>query len=186
MKNAILMVILMILFIITGCREVGEEAYAFEAMFDASGDYVGFEDVSQRCTDQEAADSGYLTLIDGDIVANEGAWDAFIASAVEDESAYIRMASFYTVPSSGPYYTDVYYEDGYYYRFDSTAICNEAKPYEHLLHLEGYFGMPKQLCAVTVLSNDETLTFDAYMESLYSSRLILNGEGSNTQLVMFN
>lgn len=87
--------------------------------------------------------------------------------------------------ANSPYFTDLLFNNGYYYLFDSSSDNQEKQPFLYLLTLEGRFGIPLRDSGVVVLTNDNTLTFDAVMKTMYSSSTDYIQSVSPYKLVMF-
>jgi hypothetical protein len=137
--------------------------------FDKNGTYSGFSDLPLNYSIEDAKEDGCFVVQNLRVVANKDVWDTFVKTSLHKENTQIRMALFYTESADSPYFLDLYYENGYYYLFDSTAENHESKPYLYLLTLEGKFGNPVRDSSVIVLTDDDTLTFDTIMKVLTSS-----------------
>lgn len=135
---------------------------------DADGYYSGFADLPEQCTQEQAAKRGYYVRLDSQDVQNRPAWDDFVSTAGRGENAYLRIANFYQ-DGEGPYFQDIYYQNGSYYYFDSSAQAQKPTAFSYLLTLKGEDGIPKQKVAAAVLTSDRSLTFDDVKRFFYSS-----------------
>ncbi len=139
--------------------------------FDESGNYIGFSDLPSNYTIEDAKADGYFTTKDLEIIANKNVWDRFVETSLSKKNSSIRMVKFYSESAGSTYFLDLFYMDGYYYLFDSSAKNQEKYPYKYLLTLEGRFGNPQKDSSVILLTNDNTLTFDMVMRSVFSSNM---------------
>nr|WP_312578010.1 hypothetical protein [Sedimentibacter sp.] len=139
--------------------------------FDESGNYIGFSDLTSNYTTEGAKADGYFTTKDLEIIANKNVWDSFVETSLSNKNSSIRMIKFYSEGADSTYFLDLFYMDGYYYLFDSSAKNKEKYPYKYLLTLEGRFGNPQRDSSITLLTDDNTLTFDMVMRSVFSSNM---------------
>lgn len=153
--------------------------------FDKNGNYTGFSDLPLSYTIENAKNNGYFVTQDLKVIANKSVWDKFVESSLHRENTSIRIAIFYTEMSDRPYFLDLFYQDGYYYLFDSSSEKQEKQPYLCLLTLEGRFGNPLRDSSVIVLTNDDTLTFDKVMRVMASSSMDFIKSVSPFEIVMF-
>jgi len=140
--------------------------------FDKTEDYKGFSDLPKNYTIEEAEDDGYFVTKDLSFVANKDLWDNFVKASSLKKNTSIRMVSFFTEDKKSPYFKDLFYQDGYYYLFDSSAETEknqEKEPFLHLLTLVQYPKEPLKGLSIIVLTNDNTLTFKKFNEAMYSS-----------------
>ncbi len=152
---------------------------------DANGNYTGFADLPEHVSVEDAEKAGYVVRQGIDMVANEDVWQRFVETAAAGEDAGVRIANFYKEGAEGPYYTDLFCQDGQYYLFDSTAEEQKSEPYEFMLTLTGQFGNPQQDGGVVVLTNDDTLTFEMVMGLMLSSSTEFIESVPPHRLVMF-
>jgi hypothetical protein len=115
---------------------------------DKDGNYTGFCDLPTNYTFDEAKNAGYFVREDLHTIANENAWDNFVQASLRKENTSIRMVQYFTEDTSKVYYTDLFYRNGYYYKFDSTSKKHKIQPFLYLLSLGN----------IIVLTNDKTLT----------------------------
>lgn len=167
--------------IITGC--IGSHTPAF--VFDHDGNYTGFPSLPVNYTAEDAQRDGFYVSQDSKPIANREAWDSFVRDSSQGKNSSVRIAQFYTDNPAGPFFLDLYYRDGSYYLFDSSADDLKKRPYPHLLTLKGQFGNPKRDSGVVVLANDNTLTFDSVMRSMVSSSMEDIKSVPEFQLIMF-
>ncbi|OPX42557.1 hypothetical protein CLHUN_35240 [Ruminiclostridium hungatei] len=154
-------------------------------IIDTDGSYTGFSNLSANYKIQEAENDGYLVTQDLEVIANKNVWDNFVKASLRKENAGIRIVKFYTESADSPYFSDLFYNDGYFYLFDSSSKSQVKQPYLYLKTLEGRFGDPLRDSGAIVLTNDAALTFDMVMKSIYSSNLNSIKDISPFQIVMF-
>ncbi|MEC0092329.1 hypothetical protein [Paenibacillus macquariensis] len=118
---------------------------------------------------EDATKDGYCVKQDSEVIANNEEWINFVETATKGNNTGIRMVSFSTEDTNSPYFSDLFFNDGYYYLFDSSSDKQEKQPFLFLLTLEGQFGNPSKDSGVVILTNDNTLTFDVVMKSVLSS-----------------
>jgi len=94
------------------------------------------------------------------VIANNEEWVNFVETAIKGDNTGIRMVSFSTEDTTSPNFSDLFFNDGYYYLFDSSSDKQEKQPFLFLLTLEGRFGNLSKDSGVVILTNDNTLTFD--------------------------
>lgn len=95
------------------------------------------------------------------------------------------MVLFFKESTDNPYYLDLFYIDGYYYAFDSSAENHEKNPYKYLLKLEGQFGNPIRDTGIILLTDDPTMTFDMVIRSALSSDINYIKSIPPYKLIMF-
>ena len=170
--------------VLTACS-ANESNETIEFSFDTSGNYTGFINLPANYTIEDAEKDECFVTQDLDVMANNDVWDNFIKTASRGNNASIRTVRFYTEDSKGPYFIDLFFNEGYYYLFDSSSENQEKQPFLHLLTLEGKFGMPLRDSGVVILTDDKTLTFDGVMKSMLSSDFDYTQSVSPYKLVMF-
>jgi len=158
---------------------------ALDFSFDQNGNYLGFSDLPTKYTIKDAKGDGYFVTQDLEVIANENLWDDFVKTSLHRENASIRIVKFFTESTGNPYFLDLFFKDGYYYLFDSSAENQERQPYLYLLTLEGQFGNPLRDSDVIVLTNDDTLTFEKVMRVMLSSSMEYKKSVSPFRIVMF-
>lgn len=168
---ALILVFVCIAVLIFGYGKTKNNDNSLNFSFDRNGNYAGFSDLPLKYTIEDAKDDGYYVTRDLEVIANKNVWDNFVETSLHRENTGIRMVKFYTESTGSPYFLDLFYEDGYYYLFDSSAENQEKQPYLYLLTLEGKFGNPVRDSSVILLTNDDTLTFGTVMKALISSNM---------------
>ena len=161
------LICIMILF--AGCNKKENINSSLEFSFDSEGNYEGFNDMPSDYTPEMAQKDGYFVKGYYNFVANESLWDQFLTDSSRGNDASIRIVKFYASDELSYFFTDLFYRDGYYYIFESSAESLEKKPYEHLLKLEGSLESPLEDSGVFILTNDDTLTFDTVVSKMISS-----------------
>jgi hypothetical protein len=154
--------------VIVSCTKTNENK-SLKFSFDKSGNYIGFSDLPLNYTIEKAKGDGYFVMQNSEIIANKNEWDNFLKVSSRKENTSIRIVKFYSKNSGSPYFSDLFYNDGYYYLFDSSAESQKEQPYSYLLTLKGRFGNPAKESSAIVLTNDSTLTFDEVMKAMLSS-----------------
>jgi len=187
MKKSIALLLLIVsLVLLVGCIETKKDDAKPDFTFDESGQYTGFKALPADYTIEDATKDGYLVSKNLNIIANEALWTNFVETSSKGKNTNIRMVKFFTTESSlHPFYTDVFYEDGFYYSFDSSAPVQEKEPYKYLLTLDGNTGNPLRNSGLIVLSNDQKLTFDQIMRAMISSNMSVIESTPKHQILMF-
>lgn len=171
--------------VITACSVKSDKAKIVFS-FDTNGNYTGFSSLPTDYTIEEAEKEGYFVKEGMEVIANNEVWDSFIEQAAHGNDVGIRMATFYIEEeTSGPFFCDLFFNEGYYYLFDGSSDNLEKQPFLYLLTLEGKFGIPLRDSGVVVLTDDSTLTFPVVMKSMYSSSMDFIQSVSTYRLVMF-
>lgn len=185
-KGASIIVCLVCFFVLLiASVTVVQHRVSLEFSFDNRGQYTGFKSLPSRYTLEMAQNSGCYVTSDSEVVANGGLWDDFLEASSQGKTASLRMAKFYSEHGSNPFFTDLFYKEGYYYLFDSSAKDLSGKPFKHLLTLKGKFGNPLRDSGIIVLANDNSLTFDLIMSGMLSSNLEYIKSIPEYQLIMF-
>ena len=182
---ALILVLLCIGLLILGCNKIKNSDNLLNFSFDRSGNYTGFSDLPLNYTIEDVKADGYFATQDLEVVANKNIWDSFVETSFRKENASIRIVNFHTESADSPYFLDLFYKDGYYYLFDSSAENQEKHPYLYLLTLEGRFGNPLRDSGIILLTDDNTLTFDKVMRSMLSSNMAYKKSVSPYKLIMF-
>ncbi|WP_152679695.1 hypothetical protein [Paenibacillus sp. IHB B 3415] len=155
-------------------------------MLDMRGFYTGFTGLPGDYTMMDAAVRGYVVMHNLEVVAGGAVWDRFVKASAQGLDNGIRLATFYDneegISSS---YSDLFFQDGKYYIFESADESGEPTPFSYLLTLRGKFGNPSRDTTVTLLTNDSGLTFDKYMTALYSSNSEVIKSVLPNQLISF-
>jgi len=167
----LILVFVFITVLVSSCTKTENSHNSLDFSFDKVGNYTGFYDLPLNYTIEDAKDDGYFVTQNLEIIENNNMWDSFVATSLRRKNTSIRMIHFFTESTASPYFSDLFYEDGYYYLFDSSSGNQEKQPYLYLLTLEGKFGNPLKDSSVVVLTNDDTLTFDKVMKVILSSNM---------------
>lgn len=153
---------------LTACS-ANESNEKIKFSFDVNGNYTGFISLPADYTIEDAQKDRCFVKQGLDVIANHDVWDNYIKTASKGNNASIRMVLFSEEDGNGPYFIDLFFNEGYYYLFDSSSENQEKQPFLYLLTLEGTFGMPLQDSGVVILTDDKALTFDDIMKSMLSS-----------------
>lgn len=167
------------------CSKIKNDDASLDFLFDKSGNYTGFSDLPSDYKIEAAKNDGYFVTQNSEVIANKNVWDNFVDASLHRENTGIRMVNFYTEYTDSPYFLDLFYDDGYYYLFDSSAENQQKQPYSYLLTLDGQFGNPLKASSVIVLTNDNTLTFNKVMSVMISSNMDYIKSVSPFKIVMF-
>jgi len=174
-----------IIVLFAGCNNAEKQVSSPEFSFDSKGHYNGFKNLPSDYTLEMAKKDGYYVKQDSEVIANESVWENFILASSQEKNGSIRMVSFYTEDKNSPYFVDLFYKDGYYYLFDSSAENSEKKPFKYLLKLKGQFGNLSRDSSVILLTDDNSLTFDMVITSMISSNLEFIKSVPEYKLIMF-
>ncbi len=153
--------------------------------FDSKGNYIGFSNMPTEYIPEQAEKDGYFVKRYEEENINNAIWDQFVETAREGHNTGIRMVTFASEKPHRVYFSDLYFNDGYYYLFDSSADHNEKQPFLYLLTLEGKFGNPPRDSGIVILTDDNTLTFNEVNKSMYSSNMEYIQSISPYRLVRF-
>lgn len=184
-KTFIIAMIFTLALSLFGCVETNK---AVSFTMDNEGNYTGFSELPENYTIEQAEKDGCYVKVDLEPVAGQDKWDFFVLAASEGKDAGIRIIDIYdqnTKEQKGPYYIDLFYDGSYYHMFDSISSEQQDKPFLYLLTLNGTLPNAAKDTTVTVLTNDENLTFDEVMWSGLSSSMEYKNSISPFILVMF-
>lgn len=182
MKRLIVGLLIVVSMLLAAC---GVQAGGVAFTLDEDGNYTGFTDLPEDANAEDLEKVGYVVRQGIETIANDDVWQGFVEAAGKGEDAGVRIVNFYEEGAEGPYNTDLFFNNGQYYLFDSTAEEQTKEPFEFLLTLEGQFGNPKRDSGVVVLTNDDTLSFDEVMGSMLSSSMEYIQSVPPFRLVMF-
>lgn len=185
-KPSALLLLVVSLVLLAGCNDTSKDDLAPKFTFDQNIQYTGFQTLPTVYTIEEATKDGYLVSKNLNIIANEALWTNFAEASSKGKNTSIRLVKFFTSDSSNqPFYTDIFYEEGFYYSFDSSAPTQEKEPYKYLLTLEGETGNPLRNSGLIVLSSDENLTFGQIIGAMISSNMSVIESTPKHQILMF-
>ena len=165
----IILILAFMTVLISGCNKSDNKDYTLKFSFDQNGNYTGFSNLPDKYTTQAAKNDGYYVTQDSKVIANDNVWDDFVNASLSKKNTGIRIVQFNKESANSPYFLDLFYNDGYYYLFDSSSKSQVKQPYLYLMTLEGKFGNPLKNSGAIVLTNDNALTFDMVMKSTLSS-----------------
>ena len=167
-KYFIIFIMIFVLGFLPACQSgSGNEQPAF--LLDVNGNYTGFLNFPVAYTVEDAEKDGLFITRGIEVIAGDKILGNFIKTAERNKDTGIRIANFYTEDTKSPYFRDLFFNDGYYYMFDSSSDNQEGQPFDYLLTLEGLYGNPVKDRKIIVLTNDSTLTFDILMKAMTSS-----------------
>ena len=182
---AFILLFVCITVLIIGAFKIKNSNSSLEFSFDENGKYTGFLNLPFNYAIEEAKDSENFITLNSEVVANKNVWDNFVETSLRRVNTNIRMINFYTESINSPYFVDLFFEDGYYYLFDSSGVKKEKQPYGYLLTLAGQGGSPVKDSSIIILTNDNTLTFDKVMSAMISSSMSLKDSISPFRIIMF-
>lgn len=146
-----------------------------EFSFEPKVLYTGFQNLPQDYSLKDAEKDGCVAIQELKIVANQKTWDKFVKVAKRGINTSIRLVYSNTyVGGSSVSVIDLFYNDGAYYLFDSSAESLEKRPFEYLIALEGQYGDLLQKNRLFILAdNNKEITFDD------TFAIIANGSSSS-------
>lgn len=184
MKKKSLMILLLTTLLIAGCGQTSPADSAdIPFQLDAEGNYTGFLHLPESYTTEQAIQDGCYVRAESEPVAGQEAWEAFLAKAADGENAWIRIVDYY---DDEVYFSDLFYIDGYYRVFDSNAEDLKDRKFKRLLRLEGKLPNAVKSGSVTILTDDENLTYRDVMWSFLSSDLNYSRSLPPFELIMFD
>lgn len=188
MKKVIVLILLLVLIaaLIFSCNKINNRDNSLKFSLDKNGNYKGFSYLPLNYTIKNAKNDGCFVTQNLEIIANKNRWDNFVKTSLRRENTGIRITEFYTENRDSPYFLDLFYEDGYYYLFNSSAENQQKQPYSYLLTLEGQFGNPLKNSSAIVLTDDNTLTFEKVMKAMLSSNTDYIKSVSPFRVIMYN
>lgn len=151
----ILLVLTCILSLITACSNNSTLEFSFES----KELYTGFQNLAQTYSLKNAEKDACVVIQEFKVVENKKVWDKFVKAANRGTNASVRIVGFNN-DGEAQYFIDLFYNDGAYYLFDSSAESLEKQPFEYLLTLEGQYGDSLQDGTFIILTNKNTYTFD--------------------------
>lgn len=141
--------------------------------YDESGNYLGFSDITESYTPEDAAEDGCLVIDSmGDDYTTSGyeKWKRFVERAEAGENAFLRVAHF--IEGVG-YYSDLHYYDGKYILFETNPELgtNKICEFKYLRCLEGNIGMPgeQKKHFYYVLTDSLELTYADVSRTIFAS-----------------
>jgi hypothetical protein len=152
---------LWVLFLAAGCARAAAPSFSL----DEQGRYTGFNSLPTDYTVRQAVRDGCHVVVDGQ-AEDTAVWDRFIARASAGEEASVRIVSF---SDGAVYFQDVFYTGGGYHAFDSSAEDQSDRVFAHLLTLTGSMPNAVRSSSVTILTDDEDLTYNDVVGALLSS-----------------
>lgn len=163
-KVSILALILLVVILsLGGCTEPDQ---GLALTFDNSGNYTGFAGLPSGYTAEQAEKDGCYVQVKFETVAGEEKWRNFTKQSAKGRDASIRIVSFY---QDGRCFYDLFYTDGYYRVFKSESPGLQDQKFLYLRKLEGR--LPNAACdgSATILTDDESLTYEDVMWTFLSS-----------------
>lgn len=142
-----------------GCSGASVKGTAPAFSFDTQSNYTGLNILPSGYTAGKASKDGYPVTQDGKFAANRDVWQAFIDTAAKGKNSSTRWVDF-KQGENNPYFTDLFYQNGYYYRFVSSGGNMHQAPYRYLLVLKKPSTGSGRYSSITVLTNNYNLTYD--------------------------
>ena len=141
--------------------------------YDGEGNYLGFSDITESYTPEDAAEDGCLVIDSiGDDYTTSGyeKWERFVERAEAGENAFLRVVHF--IDGVG-YYSDLHYYDGKYILFETNPELgtNKICEFKYLRCLEGNIGMPgeQKKHFYYVLTDSLELTYADVSRTIFAS-----------------
>ena len=185
MKRIIAIILILVLAAgMVSCTEA-EDVNKIPA-YDGEGNYLGFSDITEGYTAEDAAEDGCLvidningknehgaTVIEESNLYGYEHWERFIERAEGGEDAFLRVAHF--IDGVG-YYKDIYYFDGKYILFNNNelGIYKECE-YKYLRYLEGNAGVGENQKKhfFYVLTDSLELTYYDVSRTIFASNMAM-------------
>ena len=180
-----ILAIILILIITAGmisCAEMNEENKI--PTYDGEGNYLGFSDITEGYTAEDAAEDGCLVIDNTNGKNEHGAtvieksdtygyekWERFIERAEDGEDAFLRVAHF--INGVG-YYEDLYYFEGKYILFENNELgIYKDCEYKYLRYLEGNAGVGEnqRKAYYYVLTDSLELTYADVGRTIFASSM---------------
>lgn len=134
--------------------------------FDSAGNYTGFSDLPPGYTAEQAKEDGCYVKVESETVSGQEKWDAFVAQSGRGKDTSIRIVSLY---KNSICYYDLFHADGYYRVFNSQSSDLQDHPFLYLRKLEGRLPNAAKDGSVTILTDDQSLTYEDVMWTFLSS-----------------
>ncbi len=172
MKNRILIFICLTLclFCLVSCLNRNEAANGY---FSYNGIYLGFENLPEYKTAQDALEDGCFTVVSesdngGALYGGSEYWTKFYEDSKNGMDAFLRIVHFI---DGEAYFADLIYTDGGYRYFDFEYEDLSDRPYQYLRALTGMDGSPKKEVTWYVLTDSPELTYQEASRRFYSSSM---------------
>ena len=148
--------------------------------YDDEGNYLGFSDIAEGYTAENAAEDGCLvidntnskneygaTIIEKSSLYGYEQWERFVERAEDGADAFLRVAHF--IDGVG-YYSDLYYFEGKYILFQNNELgIYKDCEYKHLRYLESTVGDPPRRSYYYVLTDSLELTYYDVSRTIFAS-----------------
>lgn len=179
-KNFTAVALIILSLILCACQNAEND---IAPTYDENGKYIGFSDIPDGYTAEEAIADGCLvidtvktgvneygvTLYETPTTEGYDEWLEFIDRSDDGKDAFLRVAHY--IEGVG-YYRDLYYKDGKYTIFDCNEYgVSEGETFTYLRSLDGYVGpvgSQKEDCYY-VLTDSLELTYEDVSWSYLSS-----------------
>jgi len=160
-----------------------DNSYMPEFAFDSDNHYTGFDERIDIETPKISSEQGYVVVSDREISGNLKTWKKFVSDSEKGRDTSVRLVVY--LDNSQPHICDIFHHEGKYYIFNNIDEEVYKDGYNYLLTLEGRFGMPEKDQKAVILTNNNGITFDIYMNSWLSSNYQASQSIQPTRLVMF-
>lgn len=164
MKKMSIIPFFLILLLFPACT--GKSATTPFSRLDINGNYTGFTDLPMNYTPEQAEKDGCYVLVDSETAVGEQNWKDFVKKASKGEDSNLRIVN---ITKNEIYFSDLFYENGYYRVFKSTSEDLKDHKFRYLLTLEGTLRNAATSGSVTILTDDKSLTYDDVMWTFLSS-----------------
>jgi len=179
MKKVLVVIFLVsVILLISSCSSAINKN--LEYSFDANDNYIGFENIPEDYTPEQAEKDGCYISKNLKEIGGEKAWTKFVENAAKGKDSSVRIMSIY---DDGTYFEDLFFMDGSYQIFDSSSEDLKIHKYKYLIDLIGRMPNAVKDSRFVVLTDDEALTFDKVSLSLISSNMNVINSISSYKMV---
>lgn len=183
-KAAVLAMAVLCMIFFFGCSGTKSKGSAPAFAFDAQSNYTGLNILPSGYTADNAAKDGYPVTQNGEFTANRDVWQTFLGTAAKGKNTSVRWVDL-KQGESNPYFTDLFYQDGYYYRFVSNGGDMHKNPYRYLLVLKKPSGGSGRYNSITVLTDNYNLTYDQVKPNNSDELSVSAGADSTFAVIMY-
>jgi hypothetical protein len=141
--------------------------------FSEDGTYLGFEDVPEYATSDDALEDGcFVVVSDSDggglLYGGQEYWAQFLQDSGNGDDAFLRVVQFI---DGTAYVSDLLYTGDTFHYFDAESEDLSDRPYQHLRELTGNAGSPEKEITWYVLTDSLDLSFEDAILSIVSSSM---------------
>ena len=145
--------------------------------FDENGNYTGFHDIPENYTVERARQDGCIihdmTQPSDNGLMQNPIWREFVETAAKKRPASVRIMFIFDHPDS-PSYQDVFYQDGSYCTFSSSAHDMQRRNFPYLLERSGRLPNASRDGSIAVLCIEQDKSYtEIHMDYLLSAQAFL-------------